>query len=101
MNLNNTVVITETKETEFAINQTGRTLRWKRDEWSFVKCIFDGFLQNSVTGHKQSLFDFFQYMIRCDPNIEGVILQADRPLLKETPQFKSGRGLKKGTIYIN
>lgn len=101
MNLNNTVVITETKETELAINQTRRTLKWKHDEWPFVKCIFDGFLQNIATGIKQSLFDSFQYMMRCDPNIEGVPLQADRPLLKETPQIKYGRALKKGTVYIN
>jgi hypothetical protein len=100
MNLNNTVVITETKETEFAINQTRRTLSWKHDEWPFVKCFFDGFLQNSATGRKQSLFDSFQHMMRCNPNIEGVPLQADRPLLKETPQIKYGRGLKKGTVYI-
>jgi hypothetical protein len=100
-NLDRTVVITETKETEFAINQTRDTLRWKHNEWPFVKCIFDGFLQNGAKGKKQSVFNAFQYMLKCNPNIEGIPVQADRPLLKENPQIKYGSSLKKGTVYIN
>ena len=101
MSLNNTVVITETRETQLAINQTRETVRWKYEEWPFVKCIFDGFLQNGTKGEKQSVLNAYQYLLKCNPNIEGIPVQADRPLLKENPQIKYGSSLKKGTVYIN
>jgi hypothetical protein len=94
--LNNTVVITETREAEFAIND----LRRKSDVWAFVKCLFDGFLQNSTKRQKQSVHSAFHYMLRCNPNIEGIPVQADRPLLKEDPQIKYGSRLKMGSVYI-
>ena len=100
MNLHKTVVVSETRETELAINQTRKTIRWKHNEWPFVKCFFDGFLQYGTTGKRQSVFDAFQYMLRCNPNIEGIPIKADRPLLKETPMIKYGRGLRIGTVYI-
>lgn len=101
MSLDKVVVITETRETQMAINDTRKTLRWQHDEWPFVKCIFDGFLQNNTKGKRQSVFNAFQYMLRCNPSIEGIPVQADRPLLKENPQIKYGSGLKKGTVYID
>ena len=102
MNLHKTVVVSETRETELAINQTRKTIRWRYIEWPFVKCFFDGFLQYSdTTGKKQSVFDAFQYMLRCNPNIEGIPIKADRPLLKENPKIKYGRELKIGTVYID
>ena len=100
MSLDKVVVITETRETQMAINNTRKTLRWQHDEWPFVKCIFDGFLQNNSKGKRQSVFNAFQYMLRCNPSIEGIPVQADRPLLKENPQIKYGSGLKKGTVYL-
>jgi hypothetical protein len=102
MNLHKTVVVSETRETELAINQTRKTIRWRYIEWPFVKCFFDGFLQYiDTTGKKQSVFDAFQYMLRCNPNIEGIPIKADRPLLKENPKIKYGRELKIGTVYID
>ena len=95
--LNNTVVISETDKSEFAIND----LRRKSDEWAFVKCLFDGFLQNGTKGQKQSVYNAFQYMLRCNPCIEGIPVQADRPLLKEHPQIKYGSELEKGSVYID
>jgi hypothetical protein len=100
LSLDKTVVITETSETELAINDIRKTVRWKHDVWPFVKCFFDGFLQNGTKGEKQSVFDAFQYMLRCNPSVEGMPVQADRPLLKEKPQIKYGSSLKKGTVYI-
>ena len=100
MNLRKAVVVSETRETELAINQTRKTIRWKHNEWPFVKCFFDGFLQYGTSGKKQSVFDAFQYMLRCNPSVEGIPVQADRPLLKEKPQIKYGSSLKKGTVYI-
>lgn len=101
MNLHKAVVVSETRETELAVNQTRKTIRWKHDEWPFVKCFFDGFLQYGTTGKRQSVFDAFQYMLRCNPNIEGIPIKADRPLLKENPKIKYGRGLKIGSVYID
>ena len=63
-----------------------------------MKCLFDGFLHKE---EKQSVYNAFQYMLKCNPNIEGIPIQADRPLLKENPQIKYGRDLKKGTVYID
>ena len=101
MSLKNTVVITETRETQLAINQTRETVRWKYEEWPFVKCLFDGFLKNGTKGEKQSVFNAYQYLLKCNPNIEGIPVKADRRLLKEDPQIKYGSSLKKGTVYIN
>jgi hypothetical protein len=100
LSLDKTVIITETRKTEMAINDIRKSLRWKHDEWPFVKCLFDGFLQSNISGEKQSVFNAFQYMLRCNPNIEGIPIQADRPLLKESPQIKYGSMLKRGAVYI-
>jgi hypothetical protein len=100
MSLDNTIIITETEESEMAIKLKRRTLRWKHDEWPFVKCIFDGFSQKSTKGEKQSVFNAYQYLLLCNPYIKGVPAHADRPLLKENPQIKYGSSLKKGTVYI-
>jgi hypothetical protein len=100
MSLDNTIIITETEESEMAIKLKRRTLRWKHDEWPFVKCIFDGFLQKSTKREKQSVFNAYQYLLLCNPYIKGVPVHADRPLLKENPQIKYGSSLKKGTVYI-
>jgi hypothetical protein len=101
MNLQNVVVVCETSETELAINQTRKTMRWKHNEWPFVKCFFDGFLQGDAKEKKQSVFDAFRHLLKCNPNIEGIPIKADRPLLKENPTIKYGRGLKTGTVYIH
>jgi len=98
LKLNNTVIISLT---DYAIHQTRKTLRWKHDEWPFVKCLFDGFLHNGKEGEKQSVYNAFQYMLKCNPNIEGIPIQADRPLLKENPKVKYGRSLEIGTVYID
>ena len=58
------------------------------------------FLKIAKGGEKKSVFDAFQYMLSCNPNIEGIPIKADRPLLKETPMIKYGRGLRIGTVYI-
>lgn len=100
LSLDKTVIITETRKTEMAINDIRKSFRWKHDEWPFVKCLFDGFLQGGIKGEKQSVFNAFQYMLRCNPNIEGISIQADRPLLKESPQIKYGSKLKKGSVYV-
>lgn len=96
-NLNNTVVISETKKGEFAIND----LRKKCHVWAFVKCLFDGFLYNNRKGEKQTAHDAFQYMLKCNPYIKGISVQADRPLWKEHPQIKYSSELKKGSVYID
>ena len=98
LKLNNTVIISQA---DLAIHQTLKTLSWEHDEWPFVKCLFDGFLHNGIKEKKKSVYNAFQYMLKCNPNIEGIPIQADRPLLKENPQIKYGRGLKKGTVYID
>jgi hypothetical protein len=97
LKLNNAVIISQT---DFAMHQTRKTLRWKHDEWPFVKCFFDGFLHKGKEEKKQSVYNAFQYMLKCNPNIEGIPIKADRPLLKENPQIKYGMGLKIGTVYI-
>ena len=101
MSLDNAVIITETEESEMAIKLKRKTLRWKHDEWPFVKCIFDGFTQKSTKGEKQSVFNAYQYLLKCNPYIKGVPVHADRPLLKENPQIKYGSSLKKGAVYVN
>lgn len=99
--LGNTVVISETGEVGIAFTLKPTTKRWEYNEWSFVKCICDGFLENGRSGEKRSVFDAFHYMIKCNPNVEGVGVQADRPILKECPQINYGRNLKKGSVYIH
>lgn len=100
MNLKKTVVISETGESGLAFNQTRKTIRWHHDVWPFVKCLFDGFLINSANDLKQSVSEAFLYMFSCNPYIEGIPIQADRPLMKETPVIKYGSLLIKGTVYI-
>ena len=97
LRLNNTVVISQT---DFAMHQSRKTLKWKHNEWPFVKCFFDGFLHKSKEDKKQSVYNAFQYMLKCNPNIEGIPEKADRPLLKEIPQIKYGKSLTIGTVYI-
>ena len=101
MSLDNAVIITETEESEMAIKLKRKTLRWKHDEWPFVKCIFDGFSQKNTKGENQSVFNAYQYLLLCNPYIIGVPVHADRPLLKENPQIEYGSSLKKGTVYID
>ena len=99
--LDNTVVISETEEVGIGFTLKRRTKRWEYNEWPFVKCIFDGILENGKSGEKRSVFEAFHYMIKCNPNVEGVPLQPDRPLLKERPQINYGRNLKRGSVYIH
>ena len=96
LKLSNTVVISQT---DFAMHQSRKTLKWKHNEWPFVKCLFDGFLHNGKE-KRQSVYNAFQYMLKCNPNIEGIPVRADRPLLKEIPQIKYGNSLTPGTVYI-
>jgi hypothetical protein len=100
LNIHNVVVVCETKENELAIHDQRKTVRWKHNEWPFVKCFFDGFLQCDGTKKKRSVFNAFQHLLHCNPNIEGIAIKADRPLLKENPVIRYGRGLKKGSVYI-
>ena len=69
MSLDNTVIITETEESEMAIKVKRKTLRWKHDEWPFVKCIFDGFSQKRTKEEKKSVFNAYQYLLICNPYI--------------------------------
>ena len=101
MKLDHTVVISETNEVEIAFNQTRMIKGSKSNVWPFVKCICDGFLKNCKGEEKQSVFNAFQYMLKCNPNVNGVPIQADRPLWKESPQIKYGNGLIKGSVFIN
>lgn len=98
LKLDNTVIVSQI---DLVIHQTRETLRWEHDEWPFVKCLFDGFLHKGIKGEKQSVYDAFQYMLKCNPNIEGIPIQADRPLLKEKPQIRYGRSLNIGAVYID
>ena len=99
--LDNTVVISETEEVGISFTLKRRTKRWEYNEWSFVKCICDGFLENGKSGEKRSVFEAFNYMIKCNPNVTGVGIHPDKPLLKECPQINYGRNLKKGSVYIH
>lgn len=99
--LDNTVVISETGEVGIAFTLKRATKRWEYNEWPFVKCICDGFLENGRSGEKRSAFEAFHYMIKCNPNVEGVGVQPDKPLLKECPHINYGRNLKKGSVYIH
>jgi hypothetical protein len=99
--LDNTVVISETDEVGIAFNLKIAPRIWGYNEWPFVKCIFDGFLENNRNKEKQSVFEAFNYMIKCNPYVEGVGIHPDKPLLKERPQINYGRNLKKGSVYIH
>ena len=66
--------------------------------WSAYLTVFPKRLQK---GEKQSVFNAYQYLLKCNPYIKGVPVHADRPLLKENPQIKYGSSLKKGTVHIN
>lgn len=100
INLPNAVVISETRKTDLAFHQNRKTIRWQHNEWPFVRCFFDSFLKRESTFKKTSIFGAFQYMLECNPNIEGIPIKADRPLLKEYPIIKYGRDLKQGFVYI-
>jgi len=99
--LDNTVVISETEEVGIAFHLKLSHRIWRYNEWPFVKCIFDGFLENNRSGEKQSVFEAFNYMIKCNPYVEGVGIHPDKFLLKERPQINYGRNLKKGSVYIH
>jgi hypothetical protein len=91
----NTVVISETAELGFAFISK----RWGHHVWPFVKCLFDGYLQNSRNGMRTT-YEAYEFMLGCNPNVAGIAARADRPLLKASPQIRYGAGLKKGTVCI-
>jgi hypothetical protein len=99
--VDNTVIVSETDEVGIAFYSKRKTKRWKYEVWPFVKCIFDGFLSANYAGQKKSVLAAFEYMLLCNPNVEGLCVKADRPLLKETPQIKYGKRLTKGAVYID
>ncbi len=101
LNIKHTVVISETNEVEIAFRRKKKIKNSDHTVWPFVKCICDGFLKKSKGEKKQSVFNAFQYMLKCNPNVNGILIQDDRPLWKESPQIKYGSGLTKGSIYIN
>ena len=99
--LDNTVVITESDVTELSFFCTRKTKRWAHDVWPFVKCFFDGLLDSDRLEGKQTVHAAFQYMLGCNPYIQGMSIKADRPLLKVTPRIQYGRALRKGAVYID
>jgi hypothetical protein len=99
--VDNTVIVSETDEVGIAFYSKRKTKRWKYEVWPFVKCMFDGFLSAKYAGQKKSVLAAFEYMLLCNPNVEGLCVKADRPLLKETPQIKYGKRLTKGAVYID
>ena len=101
MKLDHTVIISETNEVGIAFKRRKRGINSEHNVWPFVKCICDGFLKNGNGEKKQSVFDAFQYMLTCNPNVKGILIKGDRPLWKESPQIKYGSGLIKGSVYIN
>jgi hypothetical protein len=98
--LANTVVVSETGEVGMAFSTKKRLKIWNHDVWPFAKCIFDGFLLDGCSEANGSVLKAFEHMLSCNPNVEGVPVKADRPLLRETPQIKYGKGLTKGAVYI-
>jgi hypothetical protein len=100
LRLDNTVIITETGDTEMALKQNRKTSQWEHDEWPFVKCLFDGLSQMSEKGEKQSVFNAYHYQLMCNPYVNGITLHPDRPLLKITPKIRYGSRLKKGAVYL-
>ncbi len=99
-NISNTVVISETEEIGLGFISKRSTKSWKSSVWPFVKCMFDGLLENGKDGKKRSINEAFQYMLECNPNIEGIGFRADRPPWRESPQIKYGSDLIIGSIYI-
>jgi hypothetical protein len=100
LRLENTVIITETDELEMAVKIKRKTIKWRHDEWPFVKCILDGFSQENTSGAKQSVYSAYHYQLRCNPYIKGVPVHPDRPLLKTNPKIKYGTRLDKGAVYL-
>jgi hypothetical protein len=100
LRLDNTVIITETDELEMAVKIRRKTVRWRHEEWPFVKCPIDGCIQKTPKGDKQSVYRAYQYQLRCNPYIKGVPVHPDRPLLKITPQIRFGNGVSKGSVYL-
>jgi hypothetical protein len=98
--LANTVVVSETGEVGMAFSTKKRLKIWNHEVWPFTKCIFDGFLLDGCCEAKGSVLKAFEHMLSCNPNVEGVPVKADRPLLRENPQIKYGKGLTKGAVYI-
>ena len=98
--LANAVVVSETGEVGIAFSTKQRVTVWNHAVWPFVKCLFDGFLIEGCCEAKGSVLKAFEYMLSCNPNVEGISIKADRPLLKETPQIKYGKRLTKGAVYI-
>lgn len=95
--LDNTVVVTETGELEIAFYQPSKNTSIQNGVWPFVKCFCDGFTSKG----KKTVFGAFQYMLECNPNVKGIPIKADSPLLKESPQIKYGNGLIKELVFIN
>lgn len=101
LRLDNTIVITETSDVEVAIKIRRKTLKWRHDEWPFVKCLFDGFSQVNTKEEKKSVFNAYRYQLTCNPYTKGIPVHPDRPLLITTPKIEYGNNLKKGTVYLN
>ena len=99
--LYHTVVISETNEVGIGFNSIRLTKKLKSKVWPFVKCFFDGLLINSFPREKKSVIEAYHYMLECNPNVKGIAIKADRPLLKEYPQIKYGSGLTMGNVYID
>jgi hypothetical protein len=99
--LENTVVISQTEDVGYAFRSQRTPKKWENEVWPFVKCIFDGFLPVVRKSKRKTISEAFEYMLRCNPNVQGVPTMADRPLLIEKPQIKYGRGLKRGCVFIN
>lgn len=99
--LDHTVVVSQTGEVGVGFFCNRRTDRGENTVWPFVKCLFEAFLMHDRGGKKQSLLNAYEYMHFCNPNVRGVPVHADRPLLKEEPQIKYGKNLKRGSVYIH
>ena len=100
-NLENIVVISQTEDVGYAFRSQRTPEKWEHEAWPFVKCIFDGFLLVGRESKRKTVSEAFEYMLRCNPNVQGVPTIADRPLLLEKPQIKYGKGLKRGYVFIN
>ena len=96
IHLPNTVIISETRESDLAFHQSRKTIRWQHHEWPFVKCFFDSFLKSEPMIKKTSVLGAFKYLLKCNPNIEGIPIKADRPLLKEYPMNELPRSRADG-----
>ena len=99
--LDKTVVVSETEDVGFAFFSNRKTKSWDSKVWPFVKCMFDGFLLKEHREPSQSVLAAFEYMLSCNPNVAGLPIIADRPLLRENPQIKYSHGLKRGGVYIS